>query len=202
MFQRPEFTDVQKRAIYIVLASSIAIGSLFVTLSQGKASAPKPMVSLPPIEAKPSVSPSLVVDVAGKVLHPGVYTLPQGSRAIDAIKAAGGQLKGIALTDINLAEIVSDGQQIVVGAPKMAASSSKSKSAGLAKNVKNGKTLVHINTATESQLQVLKGIGPVSAQKIIAYRKVNGKFLTVSDFKKAAGMGAARFNAIQAQLRL
>ena len=151
MFQRPEFTDVQKRAIYIVLASSIAIGSLFVTLSQGKASTPKPMVSLPPIDAKPSVSPSLVVDVAGKVLHPGVYTLPQGSRAIDAIKAAGGQLKGIALTDINLAEIVSDGQQIVVGAPKMAASSSKSKSAGLAKNVKNGKTLVHINTATESQ---------------------------------------------------
>jgi len=202
MFQRPEFTDVQKRAIYIVLASSIAIGSLFVTLSQGKASTPKPMVSLPPIDAKPSVSPSLVVDVAGKVLHPGVYTLPQGSRAIDAIKAAGGQLKGIPLTDINLAEIMSDGQQIVVGAPKMAASSSKSKSAGLAKNVKNGKTLVHINTATESQLQVLKGIGPVSAQKIIAYRKVNGKFLTISDFKKAAGMGAARFNAIQAQLRL
>ena len=199
MFQIPEFSDVQKRAVYIVLASSVAVGSLFVTLSQGKASTPKPMVVLPSVSTKPSVLPTVVVDVAGKVLHPGVYTLPQGSRAIDAIKAAGNQLKGVLLTDINLAEIVSDGEQIVVGAPAKVVSASKSKSSSIAKN---GKTLVNINTASAAALQVLKGIGPVTAQKVVAYRKANGKFTLISDFKKASGMGATRFNAISSQLRL
>ena len=199
MFQIPEFSEVQKRAVYIVLASSVAVGSLFVTLSQGKASTPKPMVVLPSVSTKPSVLPTVVVDVAGKVLHPGVYTLPQGSRAIDAIKAAGNQLKGVLLTDINLAEIVSDGEQIVVGAPAKVVSASKSKSSSIAKN---GKTLVNINTASAAALQVLKGIGPVTAQKVVAYRKANGKFTLISDFKKASGMGAARFNAISSQLRL
>ena len=136
MFQIPEFSEVQKRAVYIVLASSVAVGSLFVTLSQGKASTPKPMLVLPSVSTKPSVLPTVVVDVAGKVLHPGVYTLPQGSRAIDAIKAAGNQLKGVLLTDINLAEIVSDGEQIVVGAPAKVVSASKSKSSSIAKNGK------------------------------------------------------------------
>ncbi len=199
MFQIPEFSDVQKRAVYIVLASSVAVGSLFVTLSQGKASTPKPMLVLPSVSTKPSVLPTVVVDVAGKVLHPGVYTLPQGSRAIDAIKAAGNQLKGVLLTDINLAEIVSDGEQIVVGAPAKVVSASKSKSSSIAKN---GKTLVNINTASAAALQVLKGIGPVTAQKVVAYRKANGKFTLISDFKKASGMGATRFNAISSQLRL
>ena len=199
MFQIPEFSEVQKRAVYIVLASSVAVGSLFVTLSQGKASTPKPMVVLPSVSTKPSVLPTVVVDVAGKVLHPGVYTLPQGSRAIDAIKAAGNQLKGVLLTDINLAEIVSDGEQIVVGAPAKVVSASKSKSSSIAKN---GKTLVNINTASAAALQVLKGVGPVTAQKIVAYRKANGKFTLISDFKKASGMGATRFNAISSQLRL
>ena len=199
MFQIPEFSEVQKRAVYIVLASSVAVGSLFVTLSQGKASTPKPMLVLPSVSTKPSVLPTVVVDVAGKVLHPGVYTLPQGSRAIDAIKAAGNQLKGVLLTDINLAEIVSDGEQIVVGAPAKVVSASKSKSSSIAKN---GKTLVNINTASAAALQVLKGIGPVTAQKVVAYRKANGTFTLISDFKKASGMGATRFNAISSQLRL
>ena len=200
MFEIPQFTDLQKRAIYIVLASSVAIGSLFVTLSQGKASSPKPTVSLAPLPPKPSVAPTIVVDVAGKVLHPGVYTLPQGSRAIDAIKAAGNQLRGVALTNINLAEVISDGQQILVGVqPVMTTSGRRSLSKSI---VKSSKAIVHINTASESALQVLRGVGPVTAQKVIAYRKTNGAFTNVDEFKKASGIGASKFEAIKAQLRL
>ena len=199
MFSHIEFTDVQKRAVYVVLASSIAIGSLFVTLSQGKASVPKATVSLPPVTPTPSVRASVVVDVAGKVLHPGVYTLIQGSRALDAIKAAGGQLKGIALTDINLAEVLSDGQQILVGAPRVVVSAKRNSPKSLTKSTK---AIVNINSATVDQLQILKGIGPVTAQKVVAYRKAHGQFSLLADFKKASGMGIARYNAIQSQLRL
>lgn len=206
MFEVPEFSDLQKRAIYIALASSIAIGSLFVTLSQGKASTPKAATSIAPITSRPTfamnptIAPVIVVDVAGKVLHPGVYKLPQGSRAIDAITAAGNALKGISLSDINLAAILSDGEQILVGAPQVVpqvvhggTTSSRNKSST---------AIVHINTASANQLQVLKGIGSVTAEKVVAYRKAHGNFSTVDDFKKAAGMGATKFNLIKSQLRL
>ncbi len=195
MLEIPQFTDLQKRAAYIALASSIAIGSLFVTLSQGKASTPMPTVSLSPTSA-PSVAPTVVVDVAGKVLHPGVYTLPQGSRNIDAIKAAGGALKGISLSNINLAQIISDGEQVLVGVVYTPTKSKSSKSS------KSTTAIVHINSASLAQLQVLKGVGPVTAQKILSYRKAHGNFTILDDFKKAAGIGAAKFNLIKSQLRL
>lgn len=199
MFEIPQFTDVQKRAIYIALASSVAAGSLFVTLSQGKASTPRPTVSLAPVAPMPTVAPMIVVDVAGRVLHPGVYTLPQGSRAIDAIKAAGNQLKGVPLTNINLAEVVSDGEQILVGVQPVVSTKRGKANSSISKS---SSAIVHINSANVSQLQVLRGIGPVTAQKVIAYRKVHGPFTVIDEFKKASGMGAAKFNSIKTQLRL
>ena len=66
MFTIPQFSDIQKRAAYIVLATSIVVGSLFFTLSQGKASVPKPMVSLAPMAAMPSAPATIVVDVSAK----------------------------------------------------------------------------------------------------------------------------------------
>ena len=200
MIETPQFTDIQKRAIYIALASSIAIGSLFVTLSQGKASAPKPTVSLAPVAPAPTISPTIVVDVAGKVHHPGVYTLPQGSRAIDAIKAAGNQLAGVSLSNINLAQIISDGEQILVGAPPVVVSArGRSSSSTISKS---STAIVHINSATVAQLQVLRGVGPVTAQKVVAYRKAQGLFTAIDGFKKASGIGSAKFNTIKSQLRL
>jgi len=61
---------------------------------------------------------------------------------------------------------------------------------------------VHINSATVSQLQVLRGVGPVTAQKVVAYRKAQGPFTAIDGFKKASGIGAAKFNSIKSQLRL
>ena len=93
MFEIPSFTDIQRRAIYIVLGSALALGALFFSLAQGNASpSPIPKVPLAPIvEATPAPA-SIIVDVAGRVLHPNIYTLPVGSRAADAISAAGGAL--------------------------------------------------------------------------------------------------------------
>jgi competence protein ComEA len=202
MFEIPSFTDIQRRAIYIVLGSALALGALFFSLAQGNASpSPMPKVSLAPIvEATPTPA-SIIVDVAGKVLHPNIYTLPVGSRAADAISAAGGALKGVALTDINLAHVLFDGEQIVVGAPPVPVKSSQGRGS-TSKIGKSTTAVVNINTASAAQLQVLAGVGPVMAGKIVAYRSAHGRFSAIDEIAKVPGFGRAKFAIIKSQLRI
>jgi len=202
MFEIPTFTDIQRRAIYIAFGSALALGVLFFSLAQGNASpSPVPKVSLAPIvEAVPTPA-SIIVDVAGKVLHPNIYTLPSGSRAMDAISAAGGALKGVTLTDINLAHVLFDGEQIVVGAPPIVMSQSRS-GAKSTKPSKSSTAIVNINTASAAQLQVLAGVGPVMAGKIVAYRSAHGKFTNIDGISKVPGFGRAKFEIIKSQLRI
>lgn len=211
----PQFSSLQKRAIYLVLLTSIGVGAIFFSLSQSNSSAQittsptplpliSPSISLPPIPL-PTPIRLIVVDVAGKVAHPGVYKLPQGSRAVDAIKAAGKALRGVSLTDINLAEVLSDGQQIIVGAPAVTlsgrASSSKSKS------MINGKTkitsgTININLASVLQFEQLPGIGAVMAERIFAYRKIHGAFATIDEITKVSGMGKSKFANLKNLIRI
>ena len=197
MIELPEFTDIQKRGIYILLGAALAIGGLFFSLSQGSASIAKPAISLPSRAPKPSIPSTIVVDVAGKVLHPGVYTLPSGSRAVAALKAAGDALNGVSLTDINLAHILMDGEQIIVGAPPTVLA--RSSVGGGAK--KSASAIVNINTGTLAQLETLAGVGPLTAQKIIAYRQ-KSRFVVIDDLKKVSGFGKSKFEAIKSQLRV
>ncbi len=202
MFEIPSFTDIQRRAIYMVLGSALALGALFFSLAQGNASpSPIPKVSLAPIvEATPAPA-SIIVDVAGRVLHPNIYTLPVGSRAADAISAAGGALKGVALTDINLAHVLFDGEQIVVGAPPVPVKSSQGRGS-TSKIGKSSTAVVNINTASAAQLQVLAGVGPVMAGKIVAYRSAHGRFSAIDEIAKVPGFGRAKFAIIKSQLRI
>ena len=202
MFEIPSFTDIQRRAIYIVLGSALALGALFFSLAQGNASpSPIPKVSLAPIvEATPAPA-SIIVDVAGRVLHPNIYTLPVGSRAADAISAAGGALKGVALTDINLAHVLFDGEQIVVGAPPVPVKSAQGRGS-TSKIGKSSTAVVNINTASAAQLQVLAGVGPVMAGKIVAYRSAHGRFSAIDEIAKVPGFGRAKFAIIKSQLRI
>jgi len=207
MINLPHFSDTQRRLIYIILGGSLAIGALFFSLAQGNASpAPRPSVtaigSMIPTAAATPIASTVVVDVAGKVLHPHIYTLPMGSRAADAIAAAGGALKGVSLTDINLAHVVVDGEQIVVGAPPVVQSSTRSSSKGTAKHGKSSTAIVNINTAPASGLEVLAGVGPVMAAKIVAYRNAHGKFTTIDGIAKVPGFGKAKFEIVKSQLRI
>ena len=202
MFEIPEFSDIQRRTIYIIFGGVLALGALFFSLAQGNASSsPQPTISRSPIiptTPKPVVPVTIVVDVAGKVLHPQIYTLPSGSRAADAITAAGGALKGVSLTDINLAHLLVDGEQILVGAPQVVTTSQRSP----AKPTKCSTAIVNINTATAAQLQVLAGVGPVMAGKIISYRSSHGKFTSIDGIAKVPGFGKAKFAVVKSQLRI
>ena len=202
MFEFPQLSDVQRRAIYLVLAMAMAVGAIFFSLAHGNAASPaQPSISPMPTYSLPPLPPALVVvDVAGKVKHPGIYKLPQGSRAANAIKAAGGALKGVSLTDINLAELLTDGQQIIVGAPAVS-TASKSKKSGASKGKISSGT-ININTATVAQFEQLPGIGAVMAARILAYRTAHGAFATIDDLTKVSGIGKSKFANLKNFVRI
>ncbi len=147
--------------------------------------------------SSPSPSPApLLVHVAGRVRHPGVYQLHQGDRVIDAIQAAGGTLRGADLRSINLAALLTDGEQIVVlrkGGGSVAAVSAP----GSAGASGTGSALVNLNTATLDQLEALPGIGPVLAQRIIDYREQHGPFASVDDLSNVSGIGDAHMEDLR-----
>lgn len=152
-----------------------------------------------PTGASPSAT-TVVVDVAGKVRHPGVVHLPPGSRVIDAIHAAGGAKPGAPLTSLNLARVLVDGEQIVVGtsaAPTPGAVPQPGTSPGASSG-----TTVSLNTATEDQLEALPGIGPALAKRILDYRTQHGGFRSVDELQDVSGIGPKRFADLKSQVTL
>ena len=195
------FTDEQRKAVLIVFVAFIALAFLFFALAQGRDSQPAetaiPAIITPTI---PAIAEELIVDVSGRVRKPGVYSLDKGSRAIDALNLAGGALPGVNLGDINLAHILFDGEQIIVGAPRVTYSSG-SRSAPKVK-APTAASPLSLNSATLAQLDTLPGIGPVMANRIFAYRKLNGPFTLLDDLKKVSGIGDATFAEISKLVRI
>lgn len=132
----------------------------------------------------------VVVDVAGKVRRPGIATLPVGSRVVDAIKAAGGARPGVDLAQLNLARVLVDGEQIVVGVPPPGGVAAPAASMPGAQAAGAG-PLVNINSATQSQLEELPGVGPVTAAAILEWRSENGAFTAVDELLEVSGIGDA-----------
>lgn len=128
----------------------------------------------------------LVVDVAGKVRRPGIVELPPGSRVVDALEAAGGPRAGVALTSLNLARPLVDGEQVLVGVtapqPVGAAAAPGTGTAG---------PLVNLNTADLTTLETLPGVGPVTAQAIVDWRTEHGGFTAVEELLEVDGIGDA-----------
>jgi competence protein ComEA len=141
---------------------------------------------------------SLVVDVAGAVLHPGVYHLPAGSRVADAVAAAGGFGPGVdagAAQALNLAAPITDGTQVRVPARDDAAgqaTGAPTKGSGTASSGGGSGGLVDLNTASSAELDALPGIGPVTAAKIIASR-AGQPFSSVGELQSRRLVGAATF---------
>ena len=137
--------------------------------------------------AAASPSGTIVVDVAGKVRRPGIATLPLGSRVVDALEAAGGARPGVRLGTLNLARVLTDGEQVVVGVPAPP---------GVAASAAGGGTggatpMVNLNSATQAELEELPGVGPVTAQSILAFRSENGAFTAVDELLEVSGIGDA-----------
>jgi competence protein ComEA len=160
------------------------------------AGAISPVVSLvtgAPGPLSPSPAP-IIIDVAGWVRRPGVYEFASGDRVIDAVNRAGGARKGADLTSLNLAAPLTDGTQIVVPRPGSTALGG----AGSSETGSEGATaLININSASETELEDLPGVGPVTAAAIIDYRTQNGPFTTVDDLIDVSGIGPSTLEQIR-----
>jgi competence protein ComEA len=154
----------------------------------------------------PSPAAEVVVDVAGWVRHPGVYRLHTGDRVIDAIDLAGGAKPRADLTSLNLAALLTDGEQIIVlrighAAPGGGSTIVTGSGAGASGASGGGAgDLVNLNTATLDQLEGLPGIGPVLAQKILDYRTDHGPFKTIEGLMDVSGIGDKRFADLKAHI--
>ena len=137
------------------------------------------------------VNKFLVIDVAGKVKNPDVYELPQGSRVIDAIKAAGGVGKGGDPSGVNMARLLEDGEQIYIEGSFGSGRSLSSRSSG----TRGGK--VNLNHANLAELDGLPGVGPVLAARIVEWRSKNGNFKSVDELRRVSGIGDAKFNELK-----
>ncbi len=146
----------------------------------------------------------LVVDVSGAVARPGVYRLAEGSRVIDAIRKAGGPVRGAMVAAINRAARLADGQQVVL--PMKAASSAAADGdAGEASTQVagggGGTGPVSLGTVTSEQLQEIDGIGPVTAEKIIEFRDSKGGLGSVEDLDQVSGIGPATMESLRSALQ-
>jgi competence protein ComEA len=191
-----------KPAIVVAVLALIA-WAMWGTAAGGSSSAPRTSTAVPSTAtadataSAPSAPSSVTVHVVGEVRHPGVYELPGGARAIDAVDAAGGLLGDAEQSAVNLARVVADGEQIAV--PRQGEASTGATGAGTSAGTSAGTAgaKVDINTATAEQLDALPGVGPATAAKIIADRTSNGPFRNVDDLMRVPGIGPAKFDALK-----
>ena len=186
---------VHLAVVAVVAAAAVALAAWWTVRDQAElvpaataTSSAEPLAPVTPSEStgRSGGAVDLVVDVAGKVRKPGIAVLPPGSRVVDALEAAGGARRGVDLTALNLARLVVDGEQILVGvapAPGVAGT--------LGTTPPEGTSLVNLNTADQAALETLPGVGPVTAGAILAWRTDNGGFTSVDELLEVDGIGEA-----------
>ncbi|MCL9761749.1 ComEA family DNA-binding protein [Frankia sp. AiPa1] len=161
----------------------------------------------------------VVVDVAGRVSHPGVVRLPAGARVVDALDRAGGVLPGTDTTAVALARVLVDGEQILVdgrpGAPTaasaavgasaggtVAAGGSGAAASGAGGGAAGVGNPLDLNSATAEQLDALPGVGPVLAQRIVQWRTEHGPFRSPQQLGEVTGVGDKRLTDLLPLIRI
>jgi competence protein ComEA len=160
----------------------------------------------------------VVIDVVGQVVHPGVVTVPDGSRVVDVLTAAGGPLPGADVQRLNLARLVADGEQVfvprpgetppvLVGALPGSVSGPVGAGGGSGGGAPGGvagtaAAVVDLNTATLAALDTLPGVGPVLAQRILDWRAQHGRFSSVDELGEVSGIGDKLLEQIRPKVRV
>lgn len=174
------YAITRAKAVPVAAPVVVESGGPSASAASGPTSTPTPTPAPIPVR----------VHVLGEVHQPGVHTLPQGARVVEAIEASGGFTPAANPGELNLAQVLVDGQQIMVGdskQPSEVRGAEESAGGGSAATGADGK--VNLNSATPAQLDSLPGVGPVTAEKIIAWRTEHGRFTRIEELQEVPGIG-------------
>lgn len=196
-------------AAALALAACVGVGTwvffglgsspTFEVISQGSQLGDEDGASDGSSGSQNDASGAIVVYVSGAVVNPGVYEVAEGGRVNDAVVAAGGLAEDAASDAVNLARVVSDGEQVDI--PTQQEAEAAASSAGVSEaSFSGGTNLVNINTADEAALDTLPGVGPSTAQAIIADREANGPFASIEDLQRVDGIGEKKFAKLKASI--
>jgi competence protein ComEA len=139
----------------------------------------------------------LQVYVTGAVQRPDVYALPAGSIVKDALLAAGGAAADADLVRINLAHSLADGEQVYVPRQGEESLPTRLLTAPAASVLQPGASRININTAGETELESLPGIGPALAKRILEYREAHGPFQAIDEIDNVPGIGPVLLEEIR-----
>ena len=146
----------------------------------------------------------MAVHITGEVKKSGVVKIKEGSRIEDIIEAAGGLTENADITNVNLAFVVEDGMKIRIPSINEEKTDedyiTEDSGKGVImtdENTSTSSSVININTASESELEQLPGIGPSISSRIIEYRNKNGKFKSIEDIKNVTGVGDSKFEKIK-----
>lgn len=143
------------------------------------------------------------VHIDGQIKNRGVVELEEGSRLVDAIEKSGGLTEEADTSNINLADILQDGEKVYIYSKQEV---EELKSIGKLNeeidNTTKKDNKININTATQTELEEITGIGPSLAQKIIEYRESNGKFKDIEELKNVSGIGDKKFESMKSQITI
>ena len=186
LFQWLKALDPKKRKQLYLAGGLVAIlfGVLF-----SNSSVPKVEQALVQQSENFTVSGEIYIHVVGEVLDPGLYELSYGARVRDVIDAAGGFTALAVQSSVNLARLVSDGEQVVILAESQMATDSTD-------------GFISLNRANSSQLESLPGVGPALAGRILAYRDEIGSFASIEQLLEVTGIGSKLFENIKSSITL
>lgn len=190
-----------------------ALAAVAVLLALRRPAPPPPIASVtppkPPAAQRPHKGTSFapanasVVYVVGAVTHAGLYRVAAGARVNDAIERAGGLRADADAATVNLAERVTDGEEIRVLRVGEAAPAAVHRPVRRKRNALVSAppaAPVDINAADASALATIPGIGPALASRIVEYRRINGPFASLDELADVAGMTQRRIDAMSAYL--
>jgi competence protein ComEA len=187
----PELSRAQLLVYAVIAVAVIVIGARWIR-SSGDGTTGGAAISFAADSAHEAEGTrDAVVHVAGAVERPGVYRLPAGSRVTDAVRRAGGFTSRANRDTINLAARLSDGQQVVVPGPGATAAAAVGGQTGP----------ISLGGATVEQLDLVEGIGPVTAQKIIEFRDQRGGLSSIDQLDEVDGIGPATMQTLRSALQ-
>ena len=154
---------------------------------------PKP--SAPLLTPQPQAGLPFAVYITGAVIKPGLYEAKEGMRVLDIVNLAGGLQSGGAGDTVNMAQLVKDGQHIVIPASNAIKSSTSP-------SVSRAGKKININTADKNELDQLPGIGPAIAEKLIEHRTSKGPFRDLGELQDVSGIGEAKYRQLAPHITL